>query len=366
VFKDWRALAERPRMADAAIIATPDHLHADPAVALAGKGYALLVEKPLAPTLAECERLVAAVKEAGVPCAVSHVLRYTPYTRAIKQLIAAGSLGQIVSIQHLEPVGYWHHAHSYVRGNWRREAEASFMLLTKSCHDLDWLSYIVEDRCRSVASFGSLQHFRREAKPPEAGGATRCLECLYERQCPYSTKKIYVDRVAQGDVGFPAHILHPSPSIENITDALRPYGRCVYECDNDVVDHQVVILQFEKGATAAFTMTAFNAMGGRRTRIFGTRGEATVTDASIEWYDFLTDARHVIPVVSNREGPLSGHWGGDYNLMDAFVTAVRSGDASGILSGPDATLESHRMVFAAERARREHRVVDLLDPTPSR
>jgi len=361
IYTDWREVAERERFADAVVITTQDAMHAEPAIALAQKGYHILLEKPMAPNAADCQRIVEAVKASGVILGVGHVMLYTPYTQTLKKIIDDGAIGEIVSIQHLEPVGYWHQAHSFVRGNWRNEQESSFMLLAKSCHDLDWLRYIMGERCLSVSSFGALKHFRKEEKPKEAGAALRCLECDYEPKCPYSAKKIYLGRLAQGRTGWPVGILTFDVTVEGVTEALRtgPYGRCVYECDNDVVDHQVVNMLFEGRKTASFTMTAFTEAAPRRTSIFGTRGEIYGDGYKIYLTDFLTDQKKEIDVPAPDASIVGGHGGGDYGLMSAFITAVSKNDPSMLLSGPDETLESHLMVFAAEQARRENRVVHL-------
>jgi predicted dehydrogenase len=361
IYMDWQEVAAREKFADAVVITTQDAMHAEPAIAFAKKGYHILLEKPMAPNAADCERIVEAVKANGVLLGVGHVLLYTAYTQTLKKMLAAGLIGEIVSIQHLEPVGYWHQAHSFVRGNWRNEAESSFMLLAKSCHDLDWIRYIMGERCLSVSSFGTLKHFRKEEKPKEAGDALRCLDCNYEPHCPYSAKKIYLGRVARGQTSWPVKILTFDVTAEGVTEALRngPYGRCVYECDNDVVDNQVVNMLFEGNKTASFTMTAFTQAGPRRTSIFGTRGEIYSDGHQIYHTDFLTDERKVIEVPTSDASILGGHGGGDYSLMSAFITAVGHNDPSGLLSGPDETLESHLIVFAAEQARRENRVIDL-------
>ena len=141
-----------------------------------------------------------------------------------------------------------------------------------------------------------------------------------------------------------------------------PYGRCVYDCDNDVVDHQVVNFQFASGATAAFTMTAFSRARGRETRIFGTRGELYSDDERIEVFDFLSDERREVEIDLSDPSILGGHGGGDYGLMQSFVAAVANGDPGQILSGPDETLESHLMVFAAERARKNGTVEPVPNP----
>jgi predicted dehydrogenase len=354
VFADWRQAADHQRFADAVIIATQDAMHVAPAVAFAQRGYHLLLEKPMAPDESGCRQIHAAVKQAGVIAAVCHVMRYTTYTQKLKSLLESGLIGEVVSIQHLEPVGYWHQAHSFVRGNWRNEAESSCMLLAKSCHDLDWLRHVMGAPAEKLSSFGSLKHFRRQEKPVTAGNANRCLDCAHESQCPYSAAKIYLGRVAKGQTGWPVNVLTNDLTEEGVTEALRrgPYGRCVYECDNDVVDHQVVNIEFAGGRTASFTMTAFTQAAHRKTRIFGTLGELYGDGSRLEHFDFLTDRTEMIDTAAPDGSILGGHGGGDYGLMQRFVAAVAEGDPGKILSGPDESLETHLMVFAAERARR--------------
>jgi predicted dehydrogenase len=360
VFSDWQQLADRPRMADAAIITTSDALHTEPAIALARKGYHLLLEKPMAPTAEECVRIVNEVNRADVMFAVCHVLRYTPYTRALKQIVDSGKIGEIVNMQHLEPVGYWHIAHSFVRGNWRNEAESSFMLLAKSCHDLDWMRYLMSEKCLSVSSFGNRTHFRSENKPEGAG--SRCTSCAVESNCPYSAVKIYMDRLREGGSGWPTAMVVPEPTEASVMAALEtsPYGRCVYECDNDVVDNQSVIMEFENRKTADFSMTGFTPFRpSRQSQIFGSHGHLYGDSSVIRHYDYLSDELREIDTNASEASVAGGHGGGDAGLMESFLRALETGDRSHILSGPEETLESHLMVFAAERARRERRVVDM-------
>ena len=356
---DWQELVAQPKIADAVVIATPDILHRDPALAFAQQGYDILLEKPLAPDPQSCRQIVEAAQSQQILLAVSHVMRYTAYTQALKQLLATGCIGDIVSIQHLEPVGYWHYAHSFVRGNWRNEALSSFMLLAKSCHDLDWLRYLIDHRCVQVSSFGSLQYFRRERKPAAAGEAKRCLDCAYEPQCTYSAKKFYLDRLAQNRLDWPLDVITTEFTQEGVLTALRegPYGRCVYECDNDVVDHQVVNLLYENGATASFTMIGPSELRKRQTSIYGTLGEIRGDGQRILHYDYLSGQTEEIAVSVSSEA--SGHDGGDHNVMQRFIAAVARRDPSYILSGPAESLETHLTVFAAERARLENRVVKV-------
>jgi predicted dehydrogenase len=328
---DWRQLAARERFADAVLVCTQDRMHAEPVEAFAALGYHILLEKPMAPDEQTCRLIVAAAERAGVMLAVGHVMRYTPYTAAVKQIVDSGRLGEIMSVEHLEPVGFWHQAHSFVRGNWRRADLATSMLMAKSCHDLDWLQYILGQPPQRVSSFGRLSHFTRANRPE--GSADRCVDCAVEASCAYSATRLYGGMLTRGP--------HP-----------RPYGRCVYACDNDVVDHQVVAMEFPGGATATFTMTGFNEAGGRRTRIFGTRGELSGDGETISIYDFMTRQTQV--VTAEQTGAMSaagGHGGGDAGLMDAFTEAVAASDPERIRSGPRESLASHLAVFAAERAR---------------
>ncbi|KAF0687159.1 Aste57867_21130 [Aphanomyces stellatus] len=403
VYTDWKDAAAAEKFADCVIIATQDALHAgtsitfaamtherlDPAVAFADLGYHILLEKPMAVTKADCIRIHAAATRNRVLLSVCHVMRCSPYSLKLRQLTRE-AVGKVVNIQHIEPVGFWHHSHSYVRGNWRREDESTFMLMAKSCHDVDYIHYLMEKPVRAVSSFGSRIHFRAEEKP--LGAADRCLDCPVEPDCMYSAKKIYLDvpppqvvppveiencaatvhpsahgwyngsrGAASGYQDWPLSVLHESPSVESITEALRtgPYGRCVYACDNDVVDNQVVNFQFAGGATASFTMVAFTeATCVRTTKVFGTKGELTADGTTIRHFDFLLRVvTEYTPGSSPSTSKISGHGGADYFLIENFIHGVRTGDASVLLTGADESLQSHLMVFAAEEARRTDRVV---------
>ncbi len=360
-FNSWTEAAEKDKFADAVIISTQDSMHLEPALAFAKKGYHILLEKPMAPDLESCEKIVKAVKDAGVIFSVCHVLRYTEYTQKLKSVLNSGIIGDIVTIQHLEPVGWWHQAHSFVRGNWRNEKESSFMLLAKSCHDLDWISYVMGKKCASISSFGSLHHFKKEKQP--VGAADRCFDCPdnIESACPYSAKKIYYGFFDKGVRGWPIDVITADISRDGVTKAIKdgPYGRCVYACDNDVVDNQTVNLLFEDGSTCVFTMTAFNRPDHRKTKIFGTMGEIYGDGVFIEHFDFITQKTEKIDTRISDNKVMQGHGGGDFGIMDNFVNAIIAGDPSLVISGADETIESHRMVFKAEQARRKNVVVDM-------
>lgn len=353
VFADWREMADAGPLADAVMICTQDAMHREPAEAFAAQGCHLLLEKPLAPNEADCRAIVQAVRRAGVMMAVCHVLRYTRPTRKLRELIDAGRIGDPIGIQHLEPVGFWHMAHSFVRGNWRNESQSSPILLSKSCHDLDWMRYVMGQPFRRVSSFGSLRHFRPEERPE--GAAERCLDCGEEAQCPYSARRLYLGRAAEGRWGWPLDVLTSEESVEAVERALRegPYGRCVYACDNDVMDHQVVSAEFEDGRSGVFTLSAFTPHHGRITRIFGTRGQIHVRPKHMSVFEFLGEESELFDFSQlSAATPGGGHGGGDGALVAAFVAALRDHDPSQILSGPEESLETHLAVFAAERARR--------------
>lgn len=369
----WEELLAAGVESDAVIIATQDKAHAAPAIAFARAGKDLLLEKPIAPTEQECREVVEAVVAAGVRLAVCHVLRYTPYTNLMTDVLRSGVIGEIMSVDHLEPVGWWHAAHSYVRGPWRNEKLASPMLLAKSCHDLDWLSFVTGYRIARVASFGALGHFRPEKRPE--GAADRCLDCAIEPGCPYSAPKLYFPVLREKGAVWPVSVLTDATDEAGLTEALRtgPYGRCVYACDNDVVDHQVLAIEFEGGATATFTMTAFTEQTHRQTRIFGTHGRIVGDGETVSVLDFRTGESTVHetgPAGATNAG--DGHAGGDDGVMAAFVESLATGDDALIRSGPVDSLASHLAVFAAERARHTGtvatvpRFTDPLSTTDSR
>ncbi len=359
VFADWRDLAARGRIADAVIVATLDADHLAPTTAFAEQGYDILLEKPIAPTEDEAVAIGAVAARTGATVAVCHVMRYTLYTWAMKELLP--DIGEIVSVEHLEPIGSYHFAHSFVRGNWRRTDETTFALLAKACHDIDWLGYVVGRPVTRTSSFGGLSHFRPENRP--AGATDRCLDCPLRDTCAYSATTLYRDGLRRGGTKqyFTRVMTGGDLTEDAVTRALAegPYGRCVYASDNDVVDHQVVTLEFEGGATASFTMTAFTPLENRHTKIFGTRGQLTGDGRHIHVYDFRTERTTTIDTSLDGSSAAEGHAGGDENLTRSFVDALHQGRPELILSGIGESVDSHRVVFAAERARHTGTVVSL-------
>lgn len=367
-FTDWESAFEKGKIADAAIICTQDKEHYLPFIKAHELGYHVLIEKPVSTNEKECIEMTNVAKKAQTISAVCHVLRYTPIYRKMKELIQSGSIGEPSSIEHIEPIGPSHFAHSYVRGKWRKEAESSPIILAKSCHDLDIMLFLADASVKKLASFGSLRHFRIENAPE--GSSERCIEgCQVEAQCPYSTLKQYDKNHPHT---YPTSTIVQEQSAQGVEKAMRegPYGRCVYRCDNDVCDRQSVSIEFENGITASFTMTAFAEFGGRRTRVMGTHGEIIASfgaEDKIILRDFRQGWRgEGISADDLRINPddglgdtASGHGGGDMRLTRAFVEAVRSNDVGLLSSTLPSSLESHMMAFAAEKSRREGVVVDM-------
>ena len=313
-FASWQELLAQPRMADCAFVCTMDDDHIGPAIRAMELGYHVLLEKPMSNTEAECRQIVDAANRTGRTLAVCHVLRYTPFYMTLKNLIDQGRIGEVTTINQIENVGYWHQAHSFVRGNWRTVRETSPMLLQKSCHDMDIILWLMGKDCRRVQSFGSLRHFTPEHAPQ--GAPERCLDgCPHAQSCPYYAPRLYMDMTR---TGWPVDVITTDLSEAGRRKALEegPYGRCVYHCDNDVVDRQVVNLEFEDGAVATFTMTGFSADFSRQLKIFGTRGQifADMGTGEIVLHPFGSEKR-LVPL---EEGNGSGHGGGDHGENNRF------------------------------------------------
>lgn len=361
VFEDWRSLEQQPKMADFAIIATQDKDHVEPALAMIEKGYHLLLEKPMATTPADCKRITEAAEKKGVKVIVCHVLRFTPFWRTLKQIIDSGKIGKVQSIIHLENVGNLHYSHSYVRGNWRKASEATPMILAKCCHDTDLLQWLVGKPCKRVQSFGGLTHFTKENKPE--GAPARCMDgCPHADTCFYNVQKIYFD--GGGLEWFRPMVTGrvDDPTDEELTQALLtgPYGRCVYDCDNDVADSQTVNLEFEDGTVATLTVNAFGA-GGRYVRVFGTEGEAfMISGDEFVVYSFADrQEERVKTSIASGNTIHDGHGGGDTGIMVDTVIYFGEGIASSSVCDVRMSYLSHLIAFAAEESRLAGTVIDL-------
>jgi len=313
----------------------------------------MFLEKPMATTLPDCEAIAAAQRRNNTITIVCHSMRYHLGCDVLKRRVDAGEIGDIVSMDQLEQVAWWHQAHSFVRGNWGNEGRATFMLLAKSCHDIDYMSYLIGSDCLRVSSFGSLTYFT-EAHAPEGSGE-RCVDCGIEPDCAYSAVKTYLT-----EKSWMAELLRAHRSPEELREEIRtgPYGRCVWRTDNDVVDHQVVAMEHANGVTATFTMTGFTHDGGRMIRVHGTEGELYYDQAVEEITHKHFATRTVETQAVTQES--GSHGGGDERVVNTWLQAIADKDSTGILTDVHESLRTHRIVFAAEQSRREKRQVELL------
>ena len=351
-FPDWKSAHSARVQADVAIISTNDHDHADPAVAFLNSGYHLLLEKPMAPNLEDCRRIVEAANRAEGYSSVCHVLRYTAYFRKLKSLIDQGCVGELINVRHLEPINFWHFAHSFVRGNWGNSQKTSPLILAKCCHDMDILLYLVGRQPKAIQSFGGLHHFREEQAP--VGAADRCWDCGAESNCPYSAKRFYGNFLKESYHGWPLDVVTSSFTETALKEALDqgPYGRCVYKCDNDVCDHQVVNVEFDGGVTASMTATAFTERPARETEVFGSHGSLKGDGEMIVHQDFVTRKETFYKIESQGH-----HLGGDDGMLEEFYSAIHQQNPALISSSPKVSLKSHEMALWAEESRRTGKIM---------
>ncbi len=405
-YDTWEKLLNTEKFADIAVICTQDQFHVEPAVKALEKGYDVLLEKPMAHTLDGCVKLVKTAEQEKRILGICHVLRYTSFFNKIYELIKKGLIGDIVNISHRENLGWWHMAHSYVRGNWRNVELSSPMILAKCCHDLDIIYWIVGDLPKKISSTGNLFQFNDEKTP--SGAPKYCVEgCPIQEECLYYAPRTYIDidpilqmleksgsRIFRFIVNlrrkhlrllkifslfvpplkrlryfkeWPVEPLYHGHE-EDYSDKAKweilkssPYGRCVYHCDNDVVDHQVVNIEFENGVTASLTMQGFSENEGRTLRIDGTQGTITgkfeLSGEKIKLYTHRTGNERI---VYERGINLSEHGGGDLKLVESFIHSVRTRKTKPLTSAR-ASLESHIMAFAAEESRLNDVIVSMKD-----
>jgi len=362
-FSSWEELYGRGQIAEALVNCTLDRMHLESTLPALALGYDVLLEKPMVPTLEGNVRLVQAAERQGRLLMICHVLRYTAFFSAIHDLITSGRLGRVITVEQRENVASWHMAHSFVRGNWRSSQIESPMILAKCCHDMDLLFWNLGP-VRRLSSFGSLLHYRPENAPVGAPG--RCTDgCPVADECPWYAPRLYL-----GDnTGWPVSVISEDSSLEARRHALEtgPYGRCVYQCDNNVVDHQTVNLEFESGTTAVLFMHGHSHEEQRTMRYDGTRATLRGKFAygfgdSLEIHDHLTGSMERIDPLA----AYSGHGGGDFGIMSAFVQALRrapetTSSRAVRLTTARESLESHLMAFAAEEARVEGLIVSMDD-----
>jgi predicted dehydrogenase len=404
-FEDWKHLLndKTGKIADACLICTQDRMHTRPTLKALNLGYDVLLEKPMAANEENCKKLVKVSEDLDQYLRVCHVLRYTTMFSKIKQVIKEGLIGKIMTIQHSENVSPWHFAHAYVRGNWKRAEQSTPFLLAKSCHDLDILYWLVESPAKRIQSFGELSFYKTENGPE--GAPKRCTDgCPVAASCPWFAPRLYIYgepliRLTQWSnkrwlrfIGglllnhrrvakalsilirplksvlnwqyWPATVISDDLSEEAKMRALKegPWGKCVFKCDNNVVDHQTVNIEFENGVTATFTVHGFSFLDGRWIRISGTKGSLigsfTYGGEKLVHFDHRYRNREVL---WENDISFEAHSDGDAGLMESFTNSLLDDRAekTEILTSARASLESHLMGFAAERSRKEGEVINM-------
>ena len=362
-FESGQALLAAGKVADVLIIATQDNDHYEPCRRALELGYDVLLEKPIATRPGQVAEIEQLALKKGRRVMVCFVLRFAAFYRKVKEIITSGVLGEIVSIQASEGVMPWHQAHSFVRGHWSVVGKSSPMILSKCCHDADIVHWLVGERCRRVASFGSLEFFRPERAP--TGAPARCTEgCPVEEECPYNALRYTKDmRVPWLSMVYDRA---EAATSEEIIAWLRtsPWGRCVYRCDNDAVDRQVLMLEFESGITGTFTMTAFE--NGRHIEIYGTRavlkgGETYRKQFGTHLILMPHEGEPVRYTVQSEDGGYELHGGGDPGLIAALHAEMTSPAGRPLQADIASTAHSHMIGFAAEEARLTGQVVDLTE-----
>ena len=361
-FDSVESMLQQPKLADLLLICTPDDVHYQPAMDGLKRGYHLLLEKPAARSVKECRDIAQLAEEKGLNVVVCHVLRYTVFYQKIKELIDAGRVGDIMNVEAIERVGYWHQAHSFVRGNWHVAADTTPMILAKCCHDMDMILWLTGKKCEKVTSFGHLSHYNAANKPE--GAPERCADgCPHADTCLYNAERYYLDCFKRGGNSWPVNVVAPEPTEEKIIEALKvkDYGRCVYQMNNDVVDHQVMNLLLEDDVTVAFTMTAFSDKGGRCMRVMGTKAEI--------FADMEKDIIQLMPFGGEMEEfdirkiatDLSGHGGGDIKMVEDYLDVLEGKPLPSAMTTIARSVESHYVALAAEESRLNGGQLVLID-----
>lgn len=358
-FTSYEDILKEEKMADCAMVCTQDNMHFEPVIMAMEKGYHVLCEKPMSTDAKEIMKMGEAAEKYQRELSICHVLRYSPFFSKLKKLIDGGRIGTLMSIQHIEQVGYWHHAHSFVRGNWANAEQSSPMILQKCCHDMDILLWLIGSPCKKISSFGKLTYFNEAHAPKDA--PERCLDgCPHRNQCAFYAPKFYLEHPKAIEDGL-IYAVTPDISPDAVTQALKtgPYGRCVFHCGNTVVDHQVVNLEFENEVNVSFTMCAFTDQCVREIRIMGTEGEITgnMEEGEITIKDFVDGSTERILLNT----PKTGHSGSDTSMMKEFVALIASGGEVKNRTNAQVSVESHLIALAAEESRVTGKTVDFED-----
>lgn len=355
-YRSLDALLAGDRVADVAFICTPDITHYRICADVSMAGYDVLLEKPIATSLPDSLALLDIQQTHGNRIFVAHVLRYSPFFRAVKDIVSSRRYGLVRNIRLTENVGHWHFTHSYVRGSWRRREDAAPIVLTKSSHDLDLIAWLMEeDRPAFVSSFGSLDYFTAVNAPAEA--ADRCVDCPLEETCVFSATRFYVHDAP----GWPYDVVAPVVPGADVQEARRRaietgrYGRCVWKSDNDVCDNQTVTIQFESGIHARFGLYGLTADNTRRLTILmdGAELVGDLRRGDLFLYP-LTGRKDDVRARRIRLPPVADHHGGgDVALLVSLHEHLTEGGHQGLMTSLHGSIASHVLAFLAEESRQK-------------
>lgn len=341
---------------DLLLVCSMDQYHFKHAYNALLLNYNLLLEKPISNNFNEVVILNELAKERNLKVIVSYVLRYTLFYRKIKEIIDSGRLGEIININTTENVSYWHQAHSYVRGNWRNSKETGPMILTKCSHDMDLIYWLMNKNVSKISSFGSLSYLVSKNAPK--GSSTHCGTCKLKDNCAFNCYRFYLNnkewlRPMVGD----------DLSDENIIKYLNNsmYSRCVFKCDNDVVDHQIVNIEFEDKSTASHTMNAFTRYCYRDIKVMGSKGciEGNFEEKKFKVYNFIDNSEEIVDITEFTDDFI-GHGGGDRIMFNELIDYIVNDNKSISLTSINESIISHEMAFSSEESRlNDGKVIDI-------
>jgi predicted dehydrogenase len=350
-YTDENQFFAQGKIADALVISTMDSLHHRQAIKALELGYDLLLEKPIAMTLEECVEIRDKAKALGKKVVICHVLRYAPVYNKIKEILDSGIIGEITNIDKTEHIGYYHFAHSYVRGNWRNTELSLPLILAKNCHDIDIICWLLGKKCISVSSYGSLSYFKEENAPE--GSTSHCYTCPCKDTCKYNAFYIYNNEAYEKIAGLAKHGQLGTTKEEidaSLSDPSNLYGRCVFRCDNDIVDHQIVNMHFEGGVDAQLKSIAISNDLNRYITIYGTEGILTKgADGKTVKVEKI-NGETIIYDVEELAGGYQHHSGGDVGIMKQFFEYLETGKADNITDIVDSVM-GHEIGFLAEESR---------------
>jgi predicted dehydrogenase len=299
LFCDYRGLLKMKEI-DAVFISSPLEFHEQMTMDALEAGKAVYLEKPMAPTIEACDRIMAKAERDGLKLFVGHNLRCFPFLRALKETIDSGAIGEVRSIWCRHFVGYGRHSDDYFR-HWAQPRFRYGMLLHKGCHDIDAIHWLGGARSRSVVGMGSFSVFNESIPSGQGQG--------------------------QGE------------------------GNAIGERE----DHNMILMELANGVQAAYLQCGFTPDDSRNYTVTGTKGRVENTGCNYGkslihlWSNQHGDTAGSVREVSAPGGD-AGSIAADKETVSQFLDYVRGGEKS-----PIAPLDARCAVAAALLGRRSMR-----------